>query len=81
MQRFDYHFCLNRALPPVWVSILIAKLRAQNIKNFRCPAVSDDDKKKAISNLGFSAIFMSSLSSFILRLKITSLRKLCKGYK
>jgi hypothetical protein len=45
--------------------------------------VSNDDKKKAILNLKFSAIFMASIPvvSFILRLKIISLRKLYKGYK
>lgn len=39
--------------------------------------MSDDDRNKATPNLRFSATF----KSFILRLKIISLRKLCKGFE
>lgn len=83
MQKFNSRFCFSRVLSPIWDSILISKLRAQNIKNYRCPAVSDDEKKKAISKLKFATIFVSSLLlvSFILRLKITLHGKLCRGYK
>lgn len=83
MQRFNSHFCFSRVLSPIWDSILISIFRAQNTKSYKCPAVGDDEKKKAISKLRFATIFMSSLLlvSFIWRLKITLHRKLCTGYK